>query len=187
MEELIKAIQELGSLSWIDYVQLGLSVITILISALALFYAIKVPRKIAESQNRIALFEKRYEYYITFTKSIAFVTVIEKLNIDSKEKGIQLFLELLTGKSFDDIGKSALEYETKVVLYDVVAILGQAKYLFNLESDKLLELFSNDLVDLLKAKDDKDFQSCINKIKISASNVHAEFNDIFEKHLCINS
>ena len=61
MEELIKAIEELGNLSWIDYVQLGLTIITIIISALALFYAIRVPKKIAEEQNRIALFEKRYE------------------------------------------------------------------------------------------------------------------------------
>lgn len=61
MEELIKAIQELGNLSWMDYVQLVLTVVTIIISALALFYAIRVPKKIAEEQNRIALFEKRYE------------------------------------------------------------------------------------------------------------------------------
>ena len=31
MEELIKAIEELGNLSWIDYVQFGLTIITILI------------------------------------------------------------------------------------------------------------------------------------------------------------
>ena len=61
MGELIKAIQELGNLSWIDYIQLGLAFITIIISALALFYAIKVPKRIAEDQNRIALFDKRYE------------------------------------------------------------------------------------------------------------------------------
>ncbi|MBQ6864693.1 MAG: hypothetical protein IJO14_10710 [Clostridia bacterium] len=61
MEELIKVIQELGKLSWMDYVQLVLTVVTIIISALALFYAIRVPKKIAEEQNRIALFEKRYE------------------------------------------------------------------------------------------------------------------------------
>lgn len=61
MEELIKAIEELGNLSWIDYAQLGLTIVTIIISALALFYAIKVPKRIAEDQNRIALFEKRYE------------------------------------------------------------------------------------------------------------------------------
>ena len=63
MEELIKAIQELGNLSWIDYVQLGLTIVTILISALALFYAIRVPKKIAEEQNKIALFDKRYEVF----------------------------------------------------------------------------------------------------------------------------
>ena len=57
MEELIKVIQELGNLSWIDYVQLVLTIITIIISALALFYAIKVPKRIAEDQNKIALFD----------------------------------------------------------------------------------------------------------------------------------
>ena len=78
MEELIKAIKELGNLSWIDYVQLGLTIVTIIISALALFYAIRVPKKIAEEQNRIALFEKRYEAFQFFERCFTFYKALQK-------------------------------------------------------------------------------------------------------------
>lgn len=71
MEELVNSIRELGNLSWLDYVQLGLTVVTIIISALALFYAIRIPKKIAEEQNRIALFEKRYEAFQLFERAAA--------------------------------------------------------------------------------------------------------------------
>lgn len=186
MEELIKAIQELGNLSWIDYVQLGLSIVTILISALALFYAIRVPKKIAKEQNNIALFEKRYEFYIIFTKSTAFVKVIEQSSVKTKENAQQLFVNMLSGKNLDNIGQSGLEDESKLLLYDVVATLGQAKYLFNLESDRSLEIFSNDLIDLFKTENSKAFQSCLNKISISMANVRSELNNIFEKQLYLD-
>ena len=93
MEELIKVIQELGNLSWIDYVQLGLTIITIIISALALFYAIKVPKRIAEDQNRIALFDKRYEVFQLFERCVSFNKALQNSEtIDDMRKDCMLLL-----------------------------------------------------------------------------------------------
>ena len=61
MEELINVIQDLGKISWFEYIQLVATFVSILISGFAVFYAVKVPEKIAGEQNKIALFEKRYE------------------------------------------------------------------------------------------------------------------------------
>lgn len=186
MEDLIKAIQELGNLNWMDYVQLIATVISIIISACAVYYAVNIPKRIAEEQNKIALFEKRYELYIIFTKSTAFVKVIEQSSVKTKENAQHLFVNMLSGKNLDNISQSGLEDEAKLVLYDVVATLGQAKYLFNLESDRSLEIFSNDLIDLFKTENNKAFQSCLNKISISMANVRAELNNIFEKQLYLD-
>ena len=66
MEELINAIQDLGKISWIEYIQLVATVISIIISGLAVYCAVKVPKKIADEQNKIALLEKRTEIYLYF-------------------------------------------------------------------------------------------------------------------------
>ncbi len=60
MKELISAIRELGQPGCIDYIQMIATVISVGISGAALFYAIRVPKKIASEQNKIALFEKRF-------------------------------------------------------------------------------------------------------------------------------
>lgn len=158
----------------------------VVVSGLAIYFAIQAPKKIAEEQNKIALFEKRYELYIIFTKSTAFVKVIEQSSVKTKENAQHLFVNMLSGKNLDNISQSGLEDEAKLVLYDVVDTFGQAKYLFNLESDKSLEIFSNDLIDLFKTENNKAFQSCLNKISISMANVRAELNNIFEKQLYLD-
>ena len=78
MEELIRVIQELGELSWMDYVQLILTIITIIVSAVALIFAIRIPRKIAEEQNKIALFEKRYNIFQFYEKCVSFSNALKR-------------------------------------------------------------------------------------------------------------
>jgi len=46
-----------------EWLTLAISGLGIIISAVAIFVAILIPKQIAEDQNKIALFEKRYEVY----------------------------------------------------------------------------------------------------------------------------
>lgn len=68
MNDIVEAINQLGQTSWMDYVQLGATVISIIISALAVFYAVRVPKKIEEEQNKITLFDKRNSVYSRLTE-----------------------------------------------------------------------------------------------------------------------
>ena len=70
MEELIRTIQELNKISFIDIIQVVISILSMVISGFALFYAIKVPKTIANEQNKIALLEKRTQIYLEFVKMI---------------------------------------------------------------------------------------------------------------------
>ncbi len=138
MEELIKAIQELGNLSWIDYVQLGLTIITIIISALALFYAIKVPKKIAEEQNRIALFEKRYEAFQFFERCFTFYKALQKSKTVEDMRVNCLFF-------FETTDIEALELENiRKELFYFEYMLHKMEFLFP-------ELAEEDLSDLYHA------------------------------------
>ena len=78
MNEIIEAINKLGETNCIDYVQLVATVVSVIISAIAVIYAVKVPKKIAEEQNKIALFEKRYEVFQLFERCVSFNIALQK-------------------------------------------------------------------------------------------------------------
>ena len=77
MEELIIAIQELGQQTWIDYANVGATIVSILVSTIAVIVAISVPKRIAREQNKIALFKQRYDLYLSFTKATAYIKILE--------------------------------------------------------------------------------------------------------------
>ena len=78
MEELISAIQQLGQPGCVDYIQMIATVVSVIISGAALFYAISVPKKIAREQNMISLYEKRYELFQCYEKCVAFACSLQK-------------------------------------------------------------------------------------------------------------
>ncbi len=77
MEAIVNFIRELGRGDFIDYIQLLVTAIGIIISALAVYYAVKVPKTIAKEQNKIALFEKRFETYTELNKTFYYRVVTE--------------------------------------------------------------------------------------------------------------
>ena len=77
MEAIVNLIRELGKGDFFDYIQLLVTAVGIIISALAVYYAVKVPKTIAKGQNKIALFEKRFETYTELEKSFHYGVVTE--------------------------------------------------------------------------------------------------------------
>ena len=77
MEAIVNFIRDLGKDDFIDYIQLLVTAIGIIISALAVYYAVKVPKTIAKEQNKIALFEKRLEAYTELNKNFSYGVVTE--------------------------------------------------------------------------------------------------------------
>ena len=155
MEELIKAIQELGNLSWIDYVQLGLTIVTILISALALFYAIRVPKKIAEEQNKIALFDKRYEVFQLFERCVSFNKALQKSETEEEMRKDCMLL-------FDELKYEELDF--KIVMKKVYTFehtLHQMEFLFPgiLEND-VHELYTSLWKVLMAIIGDENVNEC---------------------------
>lgn len=68
MEDLNSTIRSLGEKGTFDYILLITTIASIIISACAVFVAIKVPKQIAEQQNKIALFEKKVQLLSSIKK-----------------------------------------------------------------------------------------------------------------------
>ena len=101
MEELIIAIQELGQQTWMDYANVGATIVSILVSTIAVIVAISVPKRIAREQNKIALFKQRYDLYLSFTKATAYIKILEISNITSKKEAVLKFLDFIGGRKMD--------------------------------------------------------------------------------------
>jgi len=61
--KLINAITSIGQPNWFDYLQLFFVFLSVGISVWAVWMAKRVPEKIADNQDKIALFDKRIRYY----------------------------------------------------------------------------------------------------------------------------
>lgn len=64
VQALIDAIHQLAQPTFFDWLNLVVSVVAIMISGIAIYSAILVPKKLADHKNRISLFEKRYSIYL---------------------------------------------------------------------------------------------------------------------------
>lgn len=63
-EELIEAVYALSQPTYFDWITLCVSMVAVVFSGLAIYFAILIPKTLANQKNRISLFEKRYEIYL---------------------------------------------------------------------------------------------------------------------------
>lgn len=111
---------------------------SVVVAGLAIYYAILVPKKIAEEQNKIALFEKRYEVFQLFERCSSFANAIQKSETTEDMRKDCMIL-------FDELKYEELDF--KIVMKKVYYFehtLHQMEFLFSgiLEKD-VHELYSS--------------------------------------------
>lgn len=77
LDELIQGINSLAQPTFFDWLTLCISLVSVLISGVAIYYAIMVPQTLAKHKNRITLFEKRYELYLLLLDLHGVLRVVE--------------------------------------------------------------------------------------------------------------
>lgn len=83
-----------------DCVQIILNVIEIIILGFTLYYAVKIPKTIAMEQNKIALFEKRYEVFQFYEKCDAFSKSLDRTeSVTEMRKNCDYCFEIRCGET----------------------------------------------------------------------------------------
>lgn len=72
LNKLVEAINQIGSINWLD-------IVTLIISTGSLIFAVLVPIRIANKENKTALFEKRFNTYVEITKLIKFSDLLKRI------------------------------------------------------------------------------------------------------------
>lgn len=126
-------------------------------SVVAIWYAIQVPKKIADRQDKIALFDKRLEFYNCLIKCDVFGKAISNLE-DIQE--IQAYFFMAFGEEV--ICETGPDFFNKIIikLYTVQNTLKKGVFLFDFETEKWVQPLRNALNDII-ALEPKDCSSVV--------------------------
>lgn len=154
----------------IEYISLVISAIGIIFSGIAILTAVLVPKRIAKQQNKIALFEKRFEFYDILCRCISFSTMIR--NIQTNREIRMFFIASFTREIMHDTTKEMLEQESTKITRQAMAILEQGKYLFDFETEEWIKPLVSTLVVIVSIPETHDrFWECYGDFKDAIKNV----------------
>lgn len=139
----------------------------VITSFVAIWFAIKVPKKIADRQDKIALFEKRYKVYdilsncISFSYSISYsINKMEHTNKILNREDIQMLfiVSFSTHNVFSDKSNTELLKECNEYAVNARIVLDTASFLFDCNTDDYIDPIIKGLFELLFFKGDSDMR-----------------------------
>lgn len=122
--------------------------VSVVVSGLALWYAIQIPKKIAEGQNRIALYDKRYSLLIELEHCFSYAYLLENLN-DTGESCSFFFEIAFVEENYDE--KDLININSRALFYKAFNTLKQAEFLFDKNISKEIIDLSGKLSLLLES------------------------------------
>ena len=152
---------------------------SVFVSGLAIYYAIQVPKRIAEGQNRITLYEKRYAVYSKLSDCFTYAYLLENLNHDGKNWGFFLGIAF----SDDEITEAnPTHIKSNAIFQRVYSTLKQSEFLFTKEvADEIINL-SGKLLLLIEAESrGKDILTAQKEFIEQASKVEKNKEKIVEQ------
>lgn len=132
-------------------------------SAAAILVAIRIPSVIADRQNKIALFEKRFEVYDVVRKSIGFARMIE--NSVTHEEIQIYFITSFGHEMMRDNYRETLDRDSIHHLHQAVQTMIKGEFLFDEEVKADLDRLSNALLRIMGIKE-----------------THPNFRKVFEEY-----
>lgn len=185
MEDLIIAIQSLGQKDCFDYIQLGATVTSIIISAIAVFVAVRIPKQIADYQNRIALFEKRYRLYILIQNYLTCASHIKDI---TDINDIILYFSIYFLEP-EEVMERKSRAHTLLRLVETEDLLISGIFLFRNYNCEAIKKIINNAIELMNVIYEGDLSEIYNKRDEFCENCQAfEDNDLkkLEEELKLN-
>ena len=141
------AIQNTAKPGCIDWVSIGISLAGVVLSFVAIIVAVQVPKKIAKQQDKISLFEKRYECYTVIQKILA---IGEQIKSYTTKMAVVSAFKLWFGDKNDFAkNESFTKYVIILKLEEVKLVSGQ--FLFPEYDAEMLSEIINEAITLIEA------------------------------------
>ena len=123
-------------------------------SFVAIVVAMCIPKRIADYQNKIALFEKRFEFYEVLQCCISFSQMIRNLQTADK---IPLFFAATFGSAVVKNDSASALYDLNVSLERrAISILQKGKFLFDFDLDENIKSLVSSLLCITSERIDEE-------------------------------
>lgn len=147
LEAIVYAIQNTTKSGWIDWVSVVISLIGVVSSFVAIIVAARVPIKIAKQQDKIGLFEKRYECYTVIQKILV---ISEQIKPCTTKMAVVSAFKLWFGDK-KDFAKNESYKEYVIVLKSEEVKLVAGQFLFPEYDAEMLSEIINEATTLIEA------------------------------------
>lgn len=130
INSITESINALAQPRFIDWLAVILSFFSVVLSGTAIWFAVRVPKKIADRQDKIALFEKRYECFQIFQK--CFILYKYSIGEESIEKITKQCYHILEIQKVEELNNHHFQRKIEQIEY----ILHQMVFLFPIIQDQ---------------------------------------------------
>lgn len=124
INSITESVNALAQPRCIDWLAVILSFFSVVLSVAAIWFAVQVPKKIADRQDKIALFEKRYECFQIFQK--CFILYKYSIGEESIEKITKQCYHILEIQKVEELNNHHFQRKIEQIEY----ILHQMVFLF---------------------------------------------------------
>lgn len=158
----------------IDWIAIGMSFLSIVVSGVAIWFAARVPKKIADRQDRIALFEKRFQCYTAIQTLIACSNQISSLTTNHEVQiAFRIWLDPQNG-----IIKNIPFENLLLKLNQMKPILVAGRFLFKEYDDTLLQNIVNSGIILTEQVSSNIGAEATRPLSSKAMDAKAQFCDL---------
>lgn len=164
LEMIAEAIEKSSQPGWVEYLAIGISLISVVVSGIAILFAVRV----ADKQNKIALFEKRYGAYWVLSTCIAFGENLRKIDPGDPNADITVYNMFVEYFAKEINGEVNFNGDIDYLLTYIRNSLGKSILLFKLEQKE--KIIISQCAQALPAVIRSDFGStdwCNNAISFS--------------------
>lgn len=129
-------IQAASQPGWVECLSIVISSISVVVSGIAIWFAIRVPKQIAEEQNKISLFEKRLQCYNALKTVIEFSRILESVGV--KYESVRGGYSVYFGMDETAIQGKLSSCQPLHKLFETEMTLLGGKFLFSKEDSEII-------------------------------------------------
>lgn len=155
---------------------------SVIASAAAILVAIRIPSVIADRQNKIALFEKRFEVYDVVCRSVGFARMIE--NSVTHEEIQIYFIASFGNEMMRENYRETLDRDSIRLLNQAVNAMRKGPFLFGADVNEDLNKLSNALLRIMRIREDHpNFSKAFGEYQTTVREVEENIIPIMESLL----
>ena len=148
----------------------------------AVWAAIQIPRKIAEQQEKVELYERRFEFYDTLCSCIHYAKILGE-EATTEFQADYLFVMILGHDTLSNITEVNAREKAGLIIWKVISSLGNGAFLFDFDTKGDAQNICSALISIITAQDNEQLQECRIKYLKLMDEIHDRLIPLVEKSL----